>query len=193
MQVFVDRNNLLLILFCCFGLISCTKKVYKPDDFLITKPSWIYVDDKEYKFIEIGIADNVGNIGDILQSAQHNAINKISYLIFKKVFDIVDNCVIDENDNNLRIYKRQFLSVMNGFDKDFDLKNNTFIVNNWLNPDDNRMYVKVVANTENVINRIVYLIDNEIKVAKETARPYGYITFLQYIKDHLVADDVLKI
>ena len=182
MRVFVNTIRLCLIFSCCCGLISCAKKIYKPDDFLITKPSWMNVGNKEYNFTGVGVADNVGNIGDILQSAQNNAINKIYYSIFKKVFDIVDNCLIDKNDDDVKNYKQQFISIMNNFDKDFDVEKNTFIVNNWLNPDDNKMYVEVVADEEKVINRIVYLIDNAIKVAKETAKPYGYLTFLQSVK-----------
>ena len=182
MRVFVNTIRLCLIFSCCCCFVSCAKKIYKPDDFLITKPSWMDVGNEEYNFTGVGIADNVGNIGDVLQSAQNNAINKIYYSIFKKVFDIVDNCLIDKNDDDVKNYKQQFISIMNNFDKDFDVEKDTFIVNNWLNPDDNKMYVEVVADEEKVINRIVYLIDNAIKVAKETAKPYEYLTFLQSVK-----------
>ena len=151
------------------------------------------VNDKEYKFTGIGIADNIGNIGDVLKSAQHNAINGVYYSIFKKVFDIVDNYLIDDNDDNVKIYKQQFITVMNNFDKDFDLEKDTFILNNWLNPDNDKMYVKVVVNEEVVVNRIVYLIDKEIKVAKETTKPHGYLTFLQNIKARLIVNDTANI
>ena len=192
-RALVGSVRLLLILFCCLGFVSCAKKIYKPDDFLITKPSWVVVNDKEYKFTGIGIADNIGNIGDILKSAQHNAINGVYYSIFKKVFDIVDNYLIDDNDDNVKIYKQQFITVMNNFDKDFDLEKDTFILNNWLNPDNDKMYVKVVVNEEVVVNRIVYLIDKEIKVAKETTKPHGYLTFLQNIKARLIVNDTANI
>ena len=182
MQILVSSVRLLLILSCCISCVSCAKKIYKPDDFLITKPSWMNVGNKEYNFTGVGVADNVGNIGDILQSAQNNAINKIYYSIFIKVFDIVDNCLVDKNGDDVKNYKQQFISIMNNFDKDFDVEKDTFIVNNWLNPDDNKMYVEIVADEGKVINRIVYLIDNAIKVAKETAKPYGYLTFLQSVK-----------
>ena len=193
MQILVSSVRLLLILSCCISCVFCVKRVYKPDDFLITKPSWVSANDEKYKFTGIGIVDNVGNIGEILPLAQHNSISKIYYSIFKRVFDVVDGCLMEENDDNLRTYKQQFITVMNGFDKDFDLEKNTFIVNNWLNPDDNKMYVKVVANEEIVVNRIVYLIDNEIKVAKETTKPYRYLTFLQNVKARLIADNTSKI
>ena len=185
MRVFVNTIRLCLIFFYCCSFVACAKKIYKPDDFLITKPSWMDVGNEEYNFTGVGVADNVGNIGDILQSAQHNAINKIYYSIFIKVFDIVDNCLVDTNGDDVKNYKQQFISIMNNFDKDFDLEKNIFIVNNWLNPDDNKMYVKVVANEDKIVNRIVYLIDNAIKVAKETAKPYGYLTFLQNVKKEL--------
>ena len=186
MRVFVNTIRLCLIFFYCCSFVACAKKVYKPDDFLITKPSWMNVSNEECNFTGVGVADNVGNIGDILQSAQHNAINKIYYSIFKRVFDVVDDCLVDRNDDDAKNYKQQFIPIMNNFDKDFDLEKNIFIVNNWLNPDDNKMYVKVVANEDKIVNRIVYLIDNAIKVAKETAKPYGYLTFLQNVKKELI-------
>ena len=80
MQILVSSVRLLLILYCCISCVFFFFFVYKPDDFLITKPSWMDVSNEEYNFAGVGVADNVGNIGDILQSAQNNAINKSSRL-----------------------------------------------------------------------------------------------------------------
>ena len=140
-----------------------------------------------YDFIGVGVANNVGNIGDILQSAQHRAVNKIYYLIFNKLLDVVEDCLTDKNDDDIKHHKRQFITIMNNFVRDFDLEKNTFIIHNWLNPNDNKMYVMVVADKEKVLNFIVYLVDNEIKLAKAMAKYDDYIIFLQNIKTKVVA------
>ena len=166
---------------CLLALACCGKKVYKTNNFLIKKPSWVEVNDGKYKFVGIGITDNVGNIGEILQKAQKDAVNGIYYSIFKTTFDIVDECLIDKNDDEVRRYKQQFIAMMNAFDTGFTLEKNIFTINNWLNPDDGKMYVKVIADEKKVLDRITLLIDGEIKVSQENNN-LGYMAFLQDVR-----------
>lgn len=182
-QFFCRNICYIAFLSFCLLLAGCEKKIYQTDGFIIMKPAWVDSSDDTYKFTGIGKADNVGNIEDILQHAQNNAVNAVYYSIFKTTFDVVDDCLKEKNDDEVRSYKQQFIGIINGFDKDFNLEKNVFTINNWVNPDDGKMYVKVAIDAKKVIKRIFDLTDIEIQAYKMDEKKRSYVEFLQAVKE----------